>query len=73
MSAYADEQFAHALPILEITGYLTSSRLWFESFQNWQSEFLSVGVMVWLAVYFASARIARNLKPVHAPHAETGR
>ena len=32
-------------------GLCASSRFWFESFQNWQSEFLSVAVMVWLAVY----------------------
>ena len=70
--AYADEQVAHALPRPEFTGYLTSSRLWFESFQNWQSEFLSVGVMVWLAVYLRQ-RGSPESKPVHAPHAETGR
>ena len=26
------------------TDYLTSSRFWFESFQNWQSEFLAIAV-----------------------------
>ena len=28
-----------------------SARFWFESFQNWQSEFLAIASMVWLAVY----------------------
>jgi len=69
--AYADEQVAHGQPRPDFTGYLTSSRLWFESFQNWQSEFLSVGVMVWLAVYLRQ-RGSPESKPVHAPHAETG-
>ena len=50
----------------------TSSRFWFESFQNWQSEFLSVGAMVWLAVYLRQ-RGSPESKPVHAPHDETGR
>jgi hypothetical protein len=52
--------------------YVTSSRFWFESLQNWQSEFLSVGVMVWLAVYLRQ-RGSPESKPVHAPHADTGR
>jgi ferritin-like metal-binding protein YciE len=30
---------------------VTSARFWFESLQNWQSEFLSIAAMVWLAVY----------------------
>ena len=69
---YADEQVAHAQPRPDVTDYLMSSRLWFESFQNWQSEFLSVGVMVWLAVYLRQ-RGSPESKPVHAPHSETGR
>ena len=52
--------------------YATSSRFWFESLQNWQSEFLSVAAMVWLAVYLRQRRSPES-KPVHAPHAETGR
>ena len=52
--------------------YATSSRFWFESLQNWQSEFLSVGLMVWLAVYLRQRR-SPEPKPVHASHAETGR
>jgi len=55
-----------------VLDYATSSRFWFESLQNWQSEFLSVGVMVWLAVYLRQ-RGSPESKPVHAPHAETGR
>ena len=54
------------------TDYLTSSRFWFESFQNWQSEFLAIASMVWLAVYLRQ-RWSPESKPVHAPHSETGR
>ena len=50
---------------------MTSSRFWFESFQNWQSEFLSVGVMVWFSVYLRQ-RWSPESKPVHAPHSESG-
>ena len=55
-----------------LTDYLTSARFWFESFQNWQSEFLAIASMVWLAVYLRQ-RWSPESKPVHAPHDETGR
>ena len=31
--------------------YLTTSQFWFESFQNWQSEFLAVGAIVVLSIF----------------------
>jgi uncharacterized protein DUF6766 len=51
--------------------YLMSARFWFESFQNWQSEFLAIASMVWLSVYLRQ-RWSPESKPVHAPHTETG-
>ncbi len=52
--------------------YVTSARFWFESLQNWQSEFLAIGSMVWLSVYLRH-RGSPESKPVHAAHHETGR
>jgi hypothetical protein len=68
---YADDQVAHRLPRPVFTDYLMSARFWFESFQNWQSEFLAIASMVWLAVYLRQ-RGSPESKPVHAPHDETG-
>jgi hypothetical protein len=51
--------------------YLTTSQMWFESFQNWQSEFLSVGVLIVLSI-FLRQRGSTESKPVAAPHAQTG-
>ena len=65
------EQALHGEAGPTLADYLWSSRFWFESLQNWQSEFLSVGVMVWLAVYLRQ-RGSPESKPVHAPHQETG-
>ncbi len=48
-----------------------TSRFWFESFQNWQSEFLAVGAMVVLSIYLRQ-RGSPESKPVHAPHSQTG-
>ena len=70
--AFADEQAEHRLPPPDLWDYLFSARFWFESFQNWQSEFLSIAAMVWLAVYLRQ-RGSPESKPVHAPHDETGR
>ncbi len=71
-SDYRVDQIEHGRPGPGVLAYLQSSRFWFESFQNWQSEFLSVGVMVWLGVYLRQ-RWSPESKPVHAPHHETGR
>ena len=66
------EQRLHGEAAGTLLDYATSSHFWFESLQNWQSEFLSVGLVVWLAVYLRQRRSPES-KPVHAPHAETGR
>src|SRR3954470_17511080 len=39
---YNDDQREHGQAAVTVTQYMTSSRFWFESFQNWQSEFLSL-------------------------------
>ncbi|MDF2380702.1 hypothetical protein JMG10_04445 [Nostoc ellipsosporum NOK] len=51
--------------------YLVDGRFWFESFQNWQSEFLSVTAIVVFSIYFRQKGSPQS-KPVDAPHTETG-
>ena len=51
--------------------FLRSAQFWFESFQNWQSEFLSIAALVLLSV-FLRQRGSPQSKPVAAPHHETG-
>jgi hypothetical protein len=70
-AAYNDEQAEHGGEPLSIAGYLETSQFWFESFQNWQSEFLSLVAMVVLSV-FLRQRGSPESKPVDAPHSETG-
>jgi hypothetical protein len=69
---FAEDQLAHGGGRAAFADYLASPRFWFESFQNWQSEFLSIAAMVWLSVYLRQ-RWSPESKPVHAPHDETGR
>jgi hypothetical protein len=52
-------------------GYMATSQFWYESMQNWQSEFLAV-----LAIVLLSIRLRQwgspESKPVHAKHEDTG-
>ena len=54
-----------------IYSYLQNSRFWSESFQNWQSEFLSVFAIVILSIYLRQIGSSQS-KPVDAPNMETG-
>lgn len=62
---------AKGLPPEGMSKYITESRFWFESFQNWQSEFLSVFAIVVLSVFLRQKGSPQS-KPVDAPDAETG-
>ncbi|MCU1288890.1 MAG: hypothetical protein JWN60_1119 [Acidobacteria bacterium] len=68
---YNKEQTTHGQTTVTVTEYMTTSRFWFESFQNWQSEFLSMGLMVVLSI-FLRQKGSPESKPVDAPHSETG-
>jgi hypothetical protein len=68
---YNSTQMEHGRPPVGYVQYLGTSRMWFESFQNWQSEFLAIGAMVVLSIYLRQ-RGSPESKPVAAPHAKTG-
>ena len=69
---YNAEQHGHDQASVSLLQYLGTSRFWFESFQNWQSEFLAVGTVVVLSIWLRE-RGSPESKPVHSAHAETGR
>ena len=52
--------------------FLLQSKFWFESFQNWQSEFLSVLSIIFLSIYLRQQGSPES-KPVDAPDMETGK
>src|SRR5687768_16306945 len=41
---FNEDAIEHGQPQVSTLEYIGTSRFWFESFQNWQSEFLSIGV-----------------------------
>ena len=67
---FSSEREAHGESRVSAVEYVQSSRFWFESFQNWQSEFLAVGSIVLFSVWLRQ-RGSPESKPVDAPHAET--
>jgi hypothetical protein len=68
----AEEASSYGWPAPTLLEHLGSAQLWFESLQNWQSEFLSTFALVVLGVYLRQ-RGSPESKPVAAPHDETGR
>jgi hypothetical protein len=66
------EQELHGQTCTTLTAYLGGATFWFESFQNWQSEFLSIFVVVVLSIFLRHKGSSES-KPVHASHKKTGR
>jgi hypothetical protein len=67
----AQEALEHGEKAKNMIGYLGEPQLWFESFQNWQSEFLSTAVLIVLSIWLRQ-RESPESKPVAAPHSQTG-
>jgi hypothetical protein len=51
--------------------FMGTAQFWFESFQNWQSEFLSIAAMVFFSIYLREKGSSQS-KPVESSHAKTG-
>lgn len=67
---YNEEQISKEKPTISASQYITDSRFWFESFQNWQSEFLAVASLVILSIWLREKGSPES-KPVDMPHDET--
>jgi hypothetical protein len=68
---YKEEQFMKGHAAETFGSYITGSRFWFESFQNWQSEFLAVASIVIFSIWLRQQGSPES-KPVDAPHDRTG-
>ena len=67
---FNEEQREHSEPTVSWGRYLVDPDFWEKTLQNWQSEFLAVGVMVVFTIYLRQ-RGSPESKPVGAPHDET--
>jgi hypothetical protein len=71
-AVYNEERAAHgSSDRVTPVSYLATTRMWFESFQNWQSEFMSVGALIVLGIVLRQKGSPES-KPVDHPHDETG-
>jgi hypothetical protein len=68
---HSQQELAHGRPAVSVLQYLGTAQFWFESLQNWQSEFFSIGMLVVLTI-FLRQRGSPQSKPVDSPHSATG-
>jgi len=70
MKEFNEEQIVKKEPTVTALQYISESRFWFESFQNWQSEFLAVASLVILSIWLREKGSPES-KPVDMAHDET--
>lgn len=70
--AYNETALQHGEATVGTWQYLSTAQFWFESLQNWQSEFLSVGVLIVFTI-FLRQRYSPESKPVAQPNNTTGK
>ncbi|MCE7064939.1 DUF6766 family protein [Dyadobacter sp. CY326] len=66
------ENIVKGEPTDTMANYLLQANFWFESFQNWQSEFLSIASIVIFTI-FLRQKGSPESKPVDAPDSKTGK
>ncbi|HMG89475.1 MAG TPA: DUF6766 family protein [Chryseolinea sp.] len=71
LNNYNEKQTLKGKPAESWNEYLVSDTFWYESFQNWQSEFVAVLSIVVLSI-FLRQKGSPESKPVDAPNEETG-
>ena len=69
--AHNEELALEGQPPESVASFFTSPDFWFQSMQNWQSEFLAIGSLVLLSIVLRQHGSPQS-KPVTAPHHETG-
>jgi hypothetical protein len=68
---YNHQQVLHGGAAISTLQYIGTAQFWFESFQNWQSEFLALLSIVSLSIVLRQ-RGSPESKPVASPDSKTG-
>lgn len=66
-----EEAQTHGEACQSTAQFMGTSEFWYQSFQNWQSEFLAVFAIVVLSIFLRQQGSPES-KPVNTPHAATG-
>lgn len=65
------DHLLHGQQPIGLAEYITSARFWYESFQNWQSEFLAVLSLILLSIMLRQKDSPQS-KQLEAPNSHTG-
>ena len=65
------EKMQHGEPPVGMFEFMATSDFWFQSFQNWQSEFVSIVAIVGFSIFLRQQGSPQS-KPVDEPNSETG-
>jgi len=65
------KNLTHNKEMIEFKDVFTEPEFWFESFQNWQSEFFSIAAMVVLSIFLRQKHSAQS-KKISDTHLKTG-
>ena len=68
---YSAQQVQFGQKPVSVWEFVKTSEFWFQSFQNWQSEFLAVASIVVFSI-FLRQKGSPESKPTDAPHSQTG-
>ena len=71
MKEYNEEQQAHGEQGVALLAFMGTAQFWFQSFQNWQSEFFSIAMLVIFSIYLRQKGSPES-KPMAATHDDTG-
>ncbi|WP_028919708.1 DUF6766 family protein [Pseudoxanthomonas suwonensis] len=66
-----EERATDGQPPVALVEHVTGAQFWYESLQNWQSEFLAVLSIVVLSIWLRQDKSPES-KPLAAPHRQTG-
>ncbi len=70
-AAESVSRLAHGKPPIGTLAYMATSKFWFESMQNWQSELVSIVAIVGLSIFLRQQGSPQS-KPVDESNDETG-
>jgi hypothetical protein len=68
---FNEKQSLENKPLQAFAAFFENKKLWFESFQNWQSEFLSIFAIIFLSIYLRQIGSSQS-KAVNEAHDKTG-
>lgn len=71
MKLINDEHMAHGLEVISYWEVFKESEFWFESFQNWQSEFFSIAIICVFSIFLRQKNSSQS-KKLTDPNWKTG-